>query len=70
MSEKIDVNKTDESCRYSIFNNYYFLKVNSRFEPKVCDSCHNLMQNVISFNDVPIAFVKEDDYRIHFWRMN
>ena len=28
-----------------------FLKVNFRFQPKICNVCHNLMQNAMSFID-------------------
>ena len=43
--EGIDDNKTNESRR-CIICNYYFLKVNFKFQPKVCDGCHNLMQKI------------------------
>ena len=45
ISEGIDDNKTNESRR-CIICNYYFLKVNFKFQPKVCDGCHNLMQKI------------------------
>ena len=63
MSEEIDVNKTSE---YIIYHYWYFLDINFSFQPKVYDSCHNLMQKAISFNDIIISSVKENDYRIHF----
>ena len=31
--------------------------------------CHNLTQKGITFNDVEIVSVKENDYRIHFCYM-
>ena len=38
ISEGIDSNKTKDSSRCIIFNYYYFLKVNFRFQPNTCDS--------------------------------
>ena len=34
VSKRIDVNKTNESCKYIICSYYYFLKVNFRFQRK------------------------------------
>ena len=32
----------------------------------LCNGCQDLMQNAMSFNDVAIAYVKGNTYRIHF----
>ena len=32
-------------------------KINSRFQPKLCDGCHDLVQKSISFNDTVIVSV-------------
>ena len=45
---------------------WYFSVINFIFQSKVCDDCHNLMQKAISFNDVAIVSVKQNDYRIYF----
>ena len=31
-----------------------------------CKGCHDLMQKVVTFNDVPNDTVNEHDYTIHF----
>ena len=49
---------------------YYFLKVYFRFQPKLCDGCHDLMQKAMNYNDVAIVSVKENDYGIRFWYMS
>ena len=59
------IKKNNESRKRIIGNYYCFLEVNFRFQPKVCDGCHDLMHNVISFNDISIISVKGNDYRIH-----
>ena len=38
-----------------------------KYEPYLCNNCHDLMQKAMNFNDVAIVSVKESDYRIHFW---
>ena len=43
MSEETDVNKTDGLRECSIYHYWYFLVINSRFQPEVRDGCHHLM---------------------------
>ena len=31
------------------------------------DGCHDLMEEVMNFNDVAIISIKGNDYRIHSW---
>lgn len=38
-----------------------------RFEPKVWDGFHDLMQQAISIDDAAIVSVKRSDWRINFW---
>ena len=45
-----DVNKTNDLHGCIICHYWYFLKVYFRFQPKVCDGCHNLMQKGMIFN--------------------
>ena len=70
VSEGIDVNKTPDLHECDICHYLYFLKINFRFHPKVCDGCHNLSQKAMNFNDVAIFFVKVNDCKIHFWNMS
>ena len=41
-----------------------------RYQPKVFDGCHNLIQKAKSFDDVAIVSVKINDYRIHLLYMS
>ena len=36
----------------------------------LCNGCHDLMQKAMNFNDVAIASIKGNDYRMHFWYMS
>ena len=56
VSEEIDVNKTDGFCGYIICHYWYFLNINFRFDPKICNGCHGSIQKAVSFNDVEIGF--------------
>ena len=47
-----------------------FLDKNFNYDPYLCNGCHDLMQKVMSFNDVAIVSIKGDDYRIHFRYMS
>ena len=59
ISEGIDVNKTNLSKECDICHYWYFKDIGFKYEPYLCNSCHNLMQKVISFNNVAIVYVKE-----------
>ena len=36
----------------------------------LCNSCHDLMQKPMNFNDVAIVSIKGSDYKIYFWYMS
>ena len=70
ISERNDVNKTSllkecDICRY-----WYFKDIGFRYEPYLCNPCHDLIQKSMSFNNVAIVYVKGSAYRIHFWYMS
>ena len=70
ISEGIHANKFRELQRCIICNYCYFLKLNLIFQPKTCDGCHDLMQKAMSFSNVAIVFIKENDSRNNFWYMS
>ena len=41
-SENIDTNKIDDLRVWVICRYWHFLGINFRFQPKVCDGCHEL----------------------------
>ena len=43
VSEEIDVNKTSASKECDICHHSYFLNYNFKFQPNVCDRCHDLL---------------------------
>ena len=70
ISERIDINKTNKSKECDICHYYYSKDIGFKYEPYLCNGCHDLMQKAKNFNDVVIVFIKGNDYRIHFWYMS
>ena len=70
ISEGIDVNKTSASKECDICHYWYFKDIGFKYEPYLCNGCHDLMQKTMSFDDVAIVYVKGSAYRIHFWSMS
>ena len=68
--EGIDVNETSESKECEICHYWCFKDIGFRYEPYLCNGCHDLMQKAMSFNDVAIVYVKESAHRIQFWYMS
>ena len=66
VSGGIDINKTNGSKECDICHFWCFLDKSFNYEPYLCNSCHDLMQKAMNFNDVAIVSIKENDYSIHF----
>ena len=50
--------------------NVIFDTIGINYEKYLCNSCHDLMQKAVSFNNVAVAYVKGNACRIHFWCMS
>ena len=70
ISEEIDVNKTILSKECHICHHWYFKDIGFKYEPYLCYGCHDLTQKAMSFNNVPVVYVKGNAYRINFWHMS
>ena len=62
VSEGINVNKTSASkecdaCRY-----WYFLNCSFKFQPNVCNRCHDLLMVSVNLSDIAILNIKSLDY--------
>ena len=69
-SEGIDVNKTSSSKECDICHYWNFKDIGFKYQPYLCNGCHDLMQKAMSFNNVAIIYVKGSTYRIEFWYMS
>ena len=47
----------------------YIFKINFRFQPKVCNGCHDMTQKSTNLNDFATVTVKGNDYKVNFWFM-
>ena len=70
IAEGIDVYKTKLSNECDICHYWYFKDIGFKYEPYLCNGCHDLMQKAMSFNNIAIVYDKENPYRINFWYMS
>ena len=70
VSEGIDINKTNASKESDICHYWYFKDISFKYEPYLCNRCHDLIKIATNFNDVGIVSVKGSNYRIYFWYMS
>ena len=70
VSEGIVINKTNASKECHVCHYWNFQDIGLKYEPYICNGCHDLMQKTMNFNDVAIVSVKGGDYRIYFLYMS
>ena len=63
VSEGIDVNKTRASKECDICQYCYFLNYSFKFQPVICNRCHDLLMMSINRSDIAILNIKGSDYR-------
>ena len=63
VSEGIDVNKTSASKECDVCHYWYFLNYSFKFQPNVCNRCHDLLMMSINLSDIAILNIKGFDYR-------
>ena len=72
ISEGVDVNKTSLSRQCDICHYWYFKNIGFKYEPYLCNVCHDLMQKAMSFNNVAVVYVKGSATELIFgiWEKN
>ena len=63
VSEGTDINKTRESKEGHICHYLYFLNKGFKFQPNICNRCHDLLVISMSLSDIAILNIKGFDYR-------
>ena len=63
MSEGTDVNETSASKEWDVCHYWYFLNYSFKFQPNVCNRCHDLLMMSINLNDIAILNIKGSGYR-------
>ena len=66
--EGTDMNKTSESKEYGTCNYWYFSYYNFRFQPNVCDICHDWLMVSMNLSDIAILNIKGSNYRYRNYR--
>ena len=61
ISEGIDTDKTSALKECNICHYWYLLDKNFNYDPYLCNGCHDLMQKAMSFKNVVIVSIKEND---------
>ena len=61
ISEGNDVNKASASKETDVFHYWYFLNYSSKFQPNVCNRCHDLLMS-LNLSDIAILNIKGSDY--------
>ena len=70
--ERIDVseiNESNKSKKCMICNYWYFEDIGYKFEPYVCNKCHDILIMAYELENTAILNVKGVDYRCVLWNM-
>ena len=70
ISEGIGLNRTNVAKECDFCHYWYFKDIDFKYEPYLCNGCHDLIQKAMSFNDVAVVCVKGSAYRLHSWYMS
>ena len=57
VSEGADVNKTSASKECDICHYWYFLNYSFKFQPNICNRCHDILMMSINLSDIAILNV-------------
>ena len=63
ISEGIDFGKTNKSVECMICHNWYFKDIGCKYQPYICNECHDFSMIVQKLDDFVILKVKGVDYR-------
>ena len=64
-SEGIDFNKGENLVKYMICNYYYFKDIGFKYQPYICNGCHDFSMTVQNLGDVFVVTIKNVDYRVY-----
>ena len=64
-SEGIDFNKSKDSIKCMICNYHYFKDIGFKYQPYVCNACHNFSMGVQNLSDFFIVTIENIDYRLY-----
>ena len=65
--ELISINQINRTCM--IWHYWYFKGIGYKFEPYVCNGCHDISVMAYGLENIAILNVKGVDYRCVLWNM-
>ena len=64
-SEGIDFKKGENSVKCMICNYYYFKNIGFKYQPYICNGCHDFSITAQNLSDCFAVTIKNVDYRIY-----
>ena len=66
-SEEIDIYKINASKERMLCHNWHFKAVVFKFEPHVCNKCHDVLMTAYEIKNMAILNAKGVDFRCILW---
>ena len=63
ISEGTDIKKTSTTKECDIYHYSYFIDYSFKFQPNVCNRCHDLILMSMNLSDIAILNIKNCNYR-------
>ena len=60
---ELTFNKTSASKECDIYHYWYFLNFSFKFQPNVCNKCHDLLMMSVNFSNIAILNIRGPCYR-------
>ena len=64
-SEGIDFNNGENSVKCMICNYWYFKDIGIKYQPYICNGCHDFSMTVQNLSDFFEVTIKNVDYRVY-----
>ena len=69
VSEEINLNKSNKAKECMICHYWYFLDIGYKYEPHICNKCHDILMIAHELENIAILNVKGIDYRRVLWNI-
>ena len=70
ISGGVDPTKSDKSKECIVCHYWYFKDIGYKYEPHVCNKCHDLLMVVYDLNHFMILNIKDVNYRCYVFNMS
>ena len=67
VSEGIDINRKNAPKECMLYHYWHFKDVGFKFEPHVCNKCHDVLIIAYELKNIAILNVKDADFRCILW---